>query len=190
MELTALKPLYSNMMQQGIERAKFSVQINKVIFEIIYFIDSVPNSLAIGVRNENFYFEVNVQKNFHVSAYLGKNYGEICRVLGLTPNKSNPYSPTKFFNELNQGIPIRINKNNIPLPEQIAPYRSDVEEADRIYFKGWKPHSSNSGNVTDKNLKKTRLWLGEEAYQMCKKKNTSSCWTDKVSLKKTYYTFY
>ena len=178
------------MMEQGIKRTKFSIQINNVIFEAIYFIDSIPNSLAIGVRNENFYFEVNVQKNFHVSAYLGKNYGEICRILGLTPDKNNPYSPTKFFNEINKGIPSYVNKNNMPLPEDIASYRSNVEEADRIYFKGWLDNNLKTQKVRPENLEKTRLWLGEEAHQMCKKHNMSSCWTDKVSKKKTYYTFY
>lgn len=187
MELAALKPLYSNILQQGIGRAKFSVQINKVVFDAIYFIDSFPNSIAIGVKNENFYFEVNVQKNFRVSAYLGEHYGKICSILGLTPDKNNPYSPTKFFTELNDGIPSTVTKNNVPLPEEIAPYRSDVKEADRIYFSEWRLH--NSRNVTDKNLKKTRLWLGEEAFQMCKKKNVSSCWTDKVSEKKSHHIF-
>lgn len=39
-----------------------------------------------------------------------------------------------------------------------------------------------------RNFDKTRKWLGDDAYNFCKKNNISSCWTDKDIKRKDYYT--
>jgi hypothetical protein len=56
---------------------------------------------------------------------------------------------------------------------------SCVEEADRVHFVNFKPHSPTSGNhVTTYNLDKTRRLLGQATHDFCKRNNISSCWSD------------
>lgn len=52
MKLTGLEPLYNSMIEQDLQRVKFSITINKAVFSMIYIIDSTPHALAIGVRNK------------------------------------------------------------------------------------------------------------------------------------------
>lgn len=189
MQLTGLKSLYADMKRQKLERTIFKVLINNISFEVIYFIDSSPHSLAIGVKGKNFFFEIPVEKGFHIKTWLGENYSKVCEILGLKYDETNKYSSNKFFSEINKGIPSKVTNINIPTYKDIAPYRRDVEEADRIYFYGWKENDKTGGNVKPKNLEKTRAWLGENAFRMCKKYNVSSRWTDVSSDEKAYALF-
>lgn len=63
----------------------------------------------------------------------------------------------------------------MPLPKDIAPFRPDVEEADKIYFKRWQDNTKAGKNVRPGNLEKTKKWLSLKAYELCKRKNISSC---------------
>lgn len=70
-------------------------------------------------------------------------------------------------------------------PHEIAIYKqSNVPEADKIYFCGWKIYAASERNA--RNFRKTKKWLGDEAYAFCKRNNISSCWTD-VSVKRVDY---
>ncbi|WP_338657032.1 DUF6037 family protein (plasmid) [Sporosarcina psychrophila] len=184
MNLTGLKPLYSSMIQQNIKRTLFRVNLNGAVFELIYFIDSSPHILAIGVRNTEVYFQIEVKSGFVINPYLGKNYGLIYKILGLSPNGSTSFGPKKFFDEINQGIPPITGPKNVPKPSDVAPYRTNVEESKKIYFYGWNDNDIRNNRVSPENLEKTRLWLGEEAYEMCKAYNISSRWTDIISMEK------
>ncbi|USK36476.1 DUF6037 family protein (plasmid) [Bacillus sp. F19] len=186
MELTGLKPLYSSMIELNLKRTKFSVIINNAVFEFIYFIDSLPHSLAIGVRNNNLYYEIEVKNGFRINPYLGEKYAQIYKILGLSPKGSSPFSPSKFYVEINKRIPTSTSSTNIPKTSDIAPFRRNVEEPDKIYFYGWRDNTTRKENVSAENLKKTRQWLGIEAYEMCKKHNISSCWTAEKSKEKLY----
>ncbi|GGI17959.1 hypothetical protein GCM10007380_40540 [Gottfriedia solisilvae] len=176
MELSGLKPLYASMKQQHLERVKFTVLINEVQFEVMYFIDEIPHSLGIGVRAHNFFFEIEVKKDFIINPYLGENYSKIYEILGLTAS-GEAFSPVKFFNDINKGIPNSVNKSDVPMPNEIISYRNNVEEADKIYFWTWRDNNVRNEKVSPENLEKTRKLLSYEAYKMCKEKNISSCWT-------------
>lgn len=113
------------------------MKINNVIFKTIYFIDSVPHSLAIGVVNENLFFEIPIEKGFRINTFLDKNtYNKICKILGITFDQDNPFSSKKFFDEIHKQIPTSVSLNNVPKSSDIAPFKNDVEEADKIYFCG------------------------------------------------------
>src|SRR4051812_20219251 len=112
MKLSGLKPLYTSMKANNIKRTKFSININNVIFEIIYFIDSEPHSLAIGVRERNLFFEILVKQGFIINTYLGDKYATIYEILGLSPNSTTRFSPQKFYEEINKRIPTTTSINN------------------------------------------------------------------------------
>jgi len=81
---------------------------------------------------------------------------------------------------------INIHKNNHVRAQDIAPYRSDIEGADKIYFWGWRNNAVDE-HVRPKNLDKTKKLLGVEAYNFSKKHNVSTKWTEDKSLAKDFY---
>ena len=164
------------MKQQDIERYKFDFKYHNVNFDVLYFIDEIPNKLAFGIKQHNYYFEIPVRKGFEVTAFLDE-YNKFCEIMGFTYNHKSPYKPVYFFNEFNKNIPNVATKKNIPKPSQIAVYRNNVEESDKIYFVKWRDNKKAGHQVSVENLKKTKLLLSNAAYLMCKEKNISSCWS-------------
>ncbi|WHX41193.1 DUF6037 family protein [Mesobacillus sp. AQ2] len=176
MKLNGLKGLFKSMKHQAIERYKFDFIYQNVKFDVLYFIDEVPNILAFGIKQHNYYFEIPVRKEFEITAFLDE-YNKFCKIMGFTYNPDSPYKPAYFFEEFNKHIPNIAIQTNIPKPSQVAVYRDKVEEADKIYFIKWRDNTKTGKNVSLKNLEKTRLLLSYDAYLMCKAKNISSCWS-------------
>ncbi|WP_195571769.1 DUF6037 family protein [Paenibacillus sp. 1001270B_150601_E10] len=181
MKLDGIIPLYNDMRQLSLKRYRFGFKYNNVTFDVFFFIDESPYKLMFGVKAENFYFEMDIKKGFVIDPTLPKDkYSELCRILGLQFDPTNKFKPAYFFAEFNKNIPVKADKKNTPKPHEIAVYRTDVEEADKIYFMGWLDNTINGNKVTLKNLEKTRLLLGDDAYIRCKAKNVSSRWTDEI----------
>ncbi|WP_028401076.1 DUF6037 family protein [Ectobacillus panaciterrae] len=178
MRLDGLIPLYRDMKDQGLNRYKFDFIFNKVHFDVFFFIDESPFKLMFGVKMKNFYFEIDLHKGFKINTYLGEKYGELCKVLGLEYDPNSSFKSSYFFQEFNQKIPSNAHRNSYPKPYEVALYRRDVEEADKIYFWGWLSHETTGKNVRPENLEKTRILLGVDAYEACKRNNISSKWTD------------
>lgn len=185
MKLDGLKDLYKSMKQQGIERYKFDFIYQKVNFDVLYFIDEIPNKLAFGIKTHNYYFEIPVKKDFEIKAFIHE-YNKFCKIMGFKYNPGSPYKPMYFFDEFNKHIPKYAAKEKIPKPSQIAVYRKDVEESNKIYFVKWRDNTKAGHKVSFENLKKTKLLLSYEAYIMCEKKNISSCWSENSNDEKAF----
>ncbi|KEK22138.1 DUF6037 family protein [Bacillus gaemokensis] len=181
MKLNGLVNLYEEMKRQEIKRYRFDFTFNKVTFDVFFFIDESPFKLMFGAKLRNFYFELDVKPGFNINTYLGEKYNELCEVLGLEYDPDNHFKSSYFFEEFNQRIPVIVNVNNRPQPHEVATYRRDVEESERIYFWGWLNHGNSGKGVTPENLKKTEKILGVDAYNTCKIRNISSRWTDERS---------
>jgi hypothetical protein len=176
MKLNGLKELYKSMKQHKIERYKFDFSFQGVKFDVLYFIDEHPNILAFGIKEHNYYFEIPVSKGFEIKPFLDK-YNEFCLIMGFKYDPVSPFKTSIFFDEFNKQIPSSASRINIPKPHEIAIYRNNVEEADKIYFKKWLDNSKVGKNVSIVNLEKTCKLLSYEAYLMCESKNISSCWS-------------
>ena len=188
MILDGLKMLYSSMKSQDMDRYKFSFVYNDVNFDVIFFTDKIPFMLMFGVKVHNFYFEVAVQKGFIISDSMNSNdYNNLVRILNLNHNASNPFKPKYFFQKFNERIPNSASIKNRPRGSEVAYYKRDLEEADRIYFCGWRDNTIQNENVSEDNLNKTRTLLGEKAYLRCKEKNISSRWTDNPNREIDYF---
>ncbi|MBB6670063.1 DUF6037 family protein [Cohnella nanjingensis] len=181
MKLDGIIPLYNNMRLLNLDRYRFGFIYNNVSFDVFFFLDESPYKLMFGVKAENFYFEKDVKKGFVIDPTLEREkYSELCRILGLQYDPINKFKPIYFFLEFNKNITQKVIKKNIPRPHELAVYRKDVEESDKIFFMGWLDNKANDNKVTPKNLEKTRLLLGRDAYFRCKAKNVSSRWTDDI----------
>lgn len=178
MKLNGLISFHNSMKSNNLKRAKFIFTYNNVIFDVFFFIDETPYKLCIGVKAENFYFELDVKKGYIIDINIGNKYLKLLEILGLKFNKEKPFKTIYLFIELNKKIPKNISVNNKWKPNDLAKYKRDVEEAEKIYFCGWYDNEKVGKKVREENLEKTKAILGYEAYKMCKEKNISSCWTD------------
>lgn len=179
MILSGLKPLYKSMRSEEIERYQFRYSRNNVEFDIFFLIDTVPFQLMFGVLMENFCFWLDVEQGFRINPQLEtEKYTRLCKILKLKYNPDNPFSPTAFFQEFNNRIPAVANKSQTLKPDKIAVYERDVEEADKIYFVGWRDNDKRKYNVRPENLEKTERLLSYPARLFCEQNNISSCWTD------------
>lgn len=185
LKLDGLKELYKSMKQQNIERYKFEFSFNQIKFDALYFIDEVPNVMAFGIKKHNYYFEIPVKYEFEIKPFLDK-YAEFCRIIGFKYDPKKRFKPSIFFEHLNNQIPKLALSTNVPKPSQIALYRNDVEEADKIYFVKWRDNNKAGNRVSQENLEKTRKLLSYDAYLMCKTKNISSCWSANISDEKDF----
>ncbi|MEK4286670.1 DUF6037 family protein [Paenibacillus sp. FSL P4-0502] len=187
LKLTGLKELYTDMKTKGIKRYKFVFTYSSVSFDVFFFTDETPFKLMFGVKAHNFYFEVNVTKGFVIDTNLGDKYTQLRKILGLQYDPDNPFKTFYFFSAFNKKIPKRADVNHKPEPSDIAYYRSDIEESEKIYFMGWRDNEKRGEKVGAENLHKTRLLLDFEAYLTCKRKNISSRWTHDKSLAQSFH---
>lgn len=87
------------------------------------------------------------------------------------------FGPIDLFAAFNNQIPQKLSTTKKARPSDLIRYKKDVEEADKAYF--WRFRNNNENeHVSEKNPEKTRLFMGEEAYERCKKENISTQWTD------------
>ncbi len=71
MRLDGLTKLYNDMKANDIKRYKFIFTYNNVIFDVFFFVDEQPFKLAFGVKAENFYFELEVNRGFIINPNIG-----------------------------------------------------------------------------------------------------------------------
>lgn len=182
MKLDGIKSLYKSMREKKIDRYKFDFLFNGKRFDVLYFIDEEPHKLAVGIKSHNFYFEKEVKIGYKIKPFFDEgDYSKFCEIMGFKFDEKSPFSPSIFFKELNASVPEVAYKNKIPKPHEVAEFRKDVEESEKIFFVGWLDNRIRGRKVSEDNLKKTRRLLSEQAYLMCKEMNISSRWSDKRS---------
>lgn len=183
MKLDGVLSLYKSMKDQDIERYRFEYNAGQAVFDVFFFIDSSPYLLLFGVKAKNFSFELEVKQGFMIDHQLdSETYKRLCEALELEYNPDRPFSPYNFFSHFNKQIPTHASMQQKAKPHDLAQYKNIAEEADKIYFIGWRDNSKWGTNVQQSNLTKTKELLGEKAYRSCQKKNISSCWTDKKDM--------
>jgi hypothetical protein len=135
----------------------------------------------MGAIGANFVLGFDVNPNdFSVDSYID-NYYDLCRFLNLQYQSGNHFSTNAFLRDFDNSIPRVIenfNPRNIPRPRDMIRYYRDVEEADKVYFYGWKDNNIRNENVSQKNLAKTLSLWGIEAHNFCRDYNYSTRWTD------------
>ena len=189
MRLYRLEAIHDVMKTQEIERYRFRYQFNRVEFEVLFFIDETPFKLLFGLIGGSFSFDRDVeQESFQMNPILPpEKYYELCEVLGLEYDPNNRFNPAVFFREFDHQIPRTLNTRQKFQPHQVARFYPNVEEADKVYFIGWRYHDGIKSNATPENKEKTKRLLGIRAYEICSAKNVSSCWCDNPSRAKNFY---
>lgn len=177
-ELNSLRLLHRSMKARCIVRCRFPFHRNHKEFDVFFFADMEPYELMFGLVGDRWSMTVKMLEGYRVDTWLGENYDKLCKALGLKYDPNNPFRPKDFFEDLNRAIPREASRGREVKPQDVARYLSNVEEADKIYFSGWRPHQDPEvRDVTERNLEKTRLLLGEDAYRLCLKHRISSAWS-------------
>lgn len=184
--LPSIKDLWLDMSKNNVGMDKFSFTYNEVEFEVIFLINRDPYELLFGVIDRNFSFILYLDKEFKLSTLPDQTFYELCRILNLKPGKET-FTSFKFLKFFSDHLPARYSGNKIE-PHEIALYKSkEVPESHKIYFHGWRTYGPDSV-YSAQNFEKTREFLGEEAYQFCKRNNISSRWSDEPKERRDYYT--
>ena len=186
MKLDGLIPLYRDLRNKGETYASFEYRTNGVCFEVFFDIYESPFKLIFLVQKEKFRLSLHVKQGFVINPFLSKSeLRALAKVLGLTYDPKNPFSPPKFFSKFNLEIPphstYKVRKEQV-----YRFYQNDIEEADRIFYKTkieWNKLPNSKGSLTEKNLFKTRI-LYPELYDLCKRNNISIVYTASQSEKK------
>lgn len=186
--MDGLRQLYKSMREQGIERQRFPYTHGKIVFDVFFFIDDNPFELLFGVHSHNFAFSFKVEKGFRVESQMdNEEYKRLCAILELRFDPNNTFSPANFLKSFNEHIPSIATPNRIPQPHETAAVRRDVHEAEKIYFCGWRNNNLQKDRVSPMNLDKTLKNLGKTVYDLCKRRNISSRWTDIYKDKIDFY---
>lgn len=179
MRSNELAVLHKLMLSNQIKRYKFRFSYNNVKFEVIFFTDEVPFTLLFGAIGTGFSFSVTVERGYDIKTYIDQEkYFELRKILGITKGVNNPFRINDFISEFNRNIPSGIIESGKVYPKDIIKYKRNVEEEDKIYFMGWKDNTINNEKVSPRNLEKTKVLIGNDIYEICKRKNISSRWTD------------
>ena len=178
MRLEGLERLAISMRAQHLECQLFEHRHGRAAFDVFFHLGR-PSEMLIGARGARtpLAIRVEVQDDGSLNPFLGDDYGALCDFLGIRPNPENPFSPRAFFQELEMSVPLVAQHARVPAPYIVARYR-EVEEADKLYFMGWRHNTPRGTRVTEPNLEKTRVLLGWQAFDLCRRANVSSCWTD------------
>lgn len=178
-EFTALKLLHKDMIAKGEERATFPFEFNGKIFSCIFLTDIIPYRLyltTLGLSPK--VFELEIEKGYKTQSFIA-DYKKLIAYLEIKYDPTHKFVPFNFFEALNRRIPKEFKmRPNYREVLEVAAKRRNIEEEAKIYFCGWRRNVIGK-NVTEKNLEKTRSAFGDTKAEMCKRKNISSCWTDR-----------
>lgn len=184
MKLYEIKPLLQDMGRNNAKIDKFRFTYNKVEFEVIVLIERSPFELLFGVIGYNYSFSLTLRAGYELQELPDEVFYKLCDILNLKPGRESLTS-YKFLKYVAKRIPARYSKTKIQ-PHEIAKYKQrNIDDAHKIYFYGWKFYEGSERNA--KNFEKTKKWLGDEAYEFCKRNNISSCWTHIDLKRKDYY---
>ena len=167
-EFSALKILHEDMKVKNEERAIFPFTYNSKDFSCIFLTDIKPMRLYLSTLGKNpIVFEIEIDEKYCAKTYIDDYY-----------DPDHTFKPIDLFEALNNKIPKKFQKKpNYSEVVSVASKRRRVEEADKIYFCGWR-NNPTGYNVSEMNIEKTRIAFGDKIAAMCKLKNVSSCWTN------------
>ena len=184
MYLEEIKPLLQSMGKHKVKQDKFSFRYNNIKFDVIVLIEREPFELLFGIVDVNFSFSLKLYKGFQLEDLPDEVFYKLCRILNLKPGKEGLTS-NKFLRYFAERIP-KMYSGHVLQPDEIAIYKQEViDECDKIYFKGWRAHINDGRKA--RNFEKTKALLGDDAYNLCKANNISSCWGDKIAERINYY---
>lgn len=183
-----LKYLVTDMKRLNIYKENFKFNYAKQIIDCVFCINNNDYELLVGVHKLNLGFVIelyiNKEGNF-IGVLQEKDFFIFRDAMNLK------YSVKKFTSNallvlLSEHVPVK-SKGIVLSFETMRKFTKcrKVNEADKIYFKGWNDHVKDG--KTARNFKKTEFFFGKSVANYCRKHNISSMWTDIPNEEKSYH---
>ena len=101
-------------------------------------------------------FEIEIDKKYCAKTNI-EDYKELILYLEIKYDPNHTFKPVDLFEALNNKISKKFQrKPNCSEVVSVASKRTRVEEADKIYFCGWR-NNPTGDNVSEMNIEKTRI---------------------------------
>ncbi len=177
--MAGLKRLHFSMRRAGTERARFAIRYNHVTFDCLFLTDIEFYEFvlaAIGHPGVVFVFEV--RRGYLINDDFDPALGSgLANLLNTGAHSQNELVPQSFLRQIDAVIPAECGGTpRVTTADVLRIYGRNVEENDKIYFKGWLRNGLGR-HVTPENLDKTRRCFGQKIHDSCKRQNISSCWS-------------
>lgn len=179
MVLHGLRRLHYLLREANRTVTLFPYTIRQIKFTVLFSAITLPYELSLTAKGDNFFLLYHVNKKYEVDPSIkdGETYKALADLLKLNGTSDNILKPFQFLLELDKYMKQVELIHREPSPLELLQARPDLPERDRPYFWRWHPNESK-GKVSQDNLSKTRLLLGETAAQHSLRANVSSQWTD------------
>lgn len=181
MRMDGLARLHASMQAIDLDRVKFRIQHNHLVFSGLFLADVVPYELALACLGHDLVLIFDVSRDYEIGAYLGDQYGPLAAALRNGAGRGNPLQPSVFLREIDAALPSSVVSGDRPTRADVVQVYRDVEEANKVYLCGWRDNDVRGECVSAANLAKTRRLLGQATYDWCKRRNISTCWADDPS---------
>lgn len=175
-----LRLLRDDMIIQDVISTTFDITYNTHPFSCIFIIGLTNHQLYITtIENHPQTIFVSIDENFTIPSSLSyEDYIVLADYLGFTPSRTNPFKPNNFFEQFDNYIPTHHTRTPaISEMISVVSAKRNVADADKIYFVRWR-RNSDGEHVSNGNYIKTCSIVGEEAANILRENNISSCWSD------------
>ena len=179
MRMDGFKDLLKDMYKKEKDQEQFRFRYNNVEFDTIFRINTTPYELLIGAIGHTFSMILSMNKGYIVNI-PDDDFYKLCELLNIQASKNGSFNSQIFLKYVSDNAP-KLCNDKIVQPHHVARYKKKelraVDDSEKIYFVGWNNHLKDER--TARNIEKTRILLGDETADYCKKYNISSCWSDK-----------
>ncbi len=178
--MSSLRDINNEMRKNNVFQVTFPFVYNQKTFSCIFINNLNPYRLYMTtLGREPITLEFEIKAGYKINIYIENDkYKALLEYLDLSSNNFSPFKPVYFFQALNEVLPsTQIRKARRSEVFRTVNRVRQVEEADKVYFIGWRRLPSGQ-NVSSENNEKTRLAFGDEIANVCLDRNISSCWTD------------
>lgn len=174
-----LDTLVPDMLDKGVDKEHFAFDYSKQTIDCVFGFNNGRYELLVGIHALNFGFVVDIYKNtsgLYVAEISDESYLDFCRILNLS-YRGDGFTSNKLLVLLSSKTPtysLGIKMSYKTMRQYIK--CRHVEEAEKIYFKGWNDHIKDG--KTARNFDKTEFYMGSNVAKYCREHNVSSMWTD------------
>lgn len=175
-----LAQLHQAMQAVPIQRMRFRIQHAHLTFEGMFLADTAPDyQLGLACLAHNFTLLFDVDHYYDLVAYIHDEQARAALLAALNLGRGGgAFKTSDFMQQIDAALPATAGHGDRAWPSDLARFRRDVHEADRIHLCGWHDNNVTGERVRKKNLAKTRALIDESTYLWCDKHNISTCWTD------------
>lgn len=184
MYLKNLNALYVDMQQNDADSVVFAAQVEGHPFSCTFAKVIGTLHLFVTALGQNpFTIDIQVDNNFNVvnGLFLANDiYERLREYLEIKTGWENPFRPANFIQNLDAVTPTTFNGNRPTRHEvaalSVATSPNLYEDADKIYFCGWRKNPAGS-SVSRKNKNKSLLYFPAKEVELRTEFNMSSCWS-------------